>query len=80
MILIDCGEGTQISLRMAGWGFKNIDAILFTHYHADHIAGLPGLLLTLGNSGREKPLTLVGPPGIKKVIDSLTVIAPQLPY
>jgi len=80
MILIDCGEGTQIPLKMAGWGFKTIDAILFTHYHADHIAGLPGLLLTIGNSGREESVTLMGPPGLKRVVEGLTVISPQLPY
>ncbi|TGE31822.1 ribonuclease Z [Desulfosporosinus sp. Sb-LF] len=80
MILIDCGEGTQIPLRMAEWGFKAIDAILFTHYHADHIAGLPGLLLSIGNSGREEPLTLMGPPGIQKIVEGLTVISPVLPY
>lgn len=80
MVLIDCGEGTQIPMKMAEWGFKTIDAVLFTHYHADHIAGLPGLLLTLGNSGREEPLTLMGPPGIEKVVEGLTVISPELPY
>lgn len=80
MILIDCGEGTQIPVKMAGWGFKAIEAILFTHYHADHIAGLPGLLLTLGNSGRTEPLVLAGPPGLKKVVAGLTVISPELPY
>ena len=80
MILIDCGEGTQIPLKMVGWGFKNIDAVLFTHYHADHIAGLPGFLLTLGNSGREEPLILMGPSGIKKVVEGLRVISPELPY
>lgn len=80
MILIDCGEGTQIPLKMAEWGVKPIDAVLFTHYHADHVAGLPGFLLTLGNSGREEPLTLIGPPGIKKVVEGLTVISPELPY
>ncbi len=80
IILIDCGEGTQIPIKMAQWGFKAIDTILFTHYHADHIAGLPGLLLTLGNSGRSEPLTLMGPPGLKKVIEGLTVISPELPY
>lgn len=80
MILIDCGEGTQIPIKMAGWGFKAIDAVLFTHYHGDHIAGLPGLLLTIGNSGRIEPLTLIGPPGLKKVVRGLKVIAPELPY
>ncbi len=80
MILIDCGEGTQIPLKMADWGLKSIDAVLFTHYHADHVAGLPGFLLTLGNSGREEPLTLMGPPGIKEVVKGLTVISPELPY
>lgn len=80
MILIDCGEGTQIPLKMAEWGFKTIEAVLFTHYHADHISGLPGLLLTLANSGKEEALTLLGPPGLKKIIEGLTVISPALPY
>lgn len=80
MILVDCGEGTQIPIKLAGWGFKAIDAICFTHFHADHVAGLPGLLLTIGNSGRTWPLTLYGPPGIKEVVRCLTVISPQLPY
>lgn len=80
MILIDCGEGTQIPVKMVKWGIKAIDAILFTHYHADHVAGLPGLLLTLGNSGRTEPLVLMGPPGLKEVVKGLTVIAPELPY
>jgi ribonuclease Z len=80
MLLIDCGEGTQIPIKMAEWGFKSIDAVLFTHYHADHTAGLPGFLLTLGNSGRVEPLTLMGPPGIEKVVQGLTVISPELPF
>ncbi|AFQ44795.1 ribonuclease Z [Desulfosporosinus meridiei] len=80
MLLIDCGEGTQIPLRKIKWGFKGIDVILFTHYHADHISGLPGILLSIGNSGRKEPLTLMGPPGIQKVVDCLTVISPGLPY
>ncbi len=80
MILIDCGEGTQVSVKQAGWGFKAIDAVCFTHYHADHIAGLPGFLLTLGNAGRCEPLTLLGPPGLNAVVRGLTVITPNLPY
>lgn len=80
MILIDCGEGTQVSLKLLKWGFKNIDIICFTHYHADHVVGLPGLLLTIANSGREKPLTIIGPKGLKNIVLGLTVIAPNLPY
>lgn len=79
-ILIDCGEGTQVSLKMLGWGFKTIDAILFTHFHADHIAGLPGLLLTIANSYRTEPMTIIGPKGLWDVVNGLRVIAPVLPY
>ncbi|HCC07853.1 MAG TPA: ribonuclease Z [Clostridiales bacterium] len=80
MLLIDCGEGTQISLKSLGWGFKNIDTICFTHYHADHISGLPGMLLTLGNSERTEPLTLVGPTGLERVVSALRTIASELPF
>ncbi|UZW14204.1 ribonuclease Z [Clostridium pasteurianum] len=79
-LLIDCGEGTQVSMKILGSGFKAIDAICFTHYHADHVAGLPGLLLTIANSGRVDPLTLIGPTGLKNVVNGMTVIAPMLPY
>lgn len=79
-ILIDCGEGTQVSMRMLSWGFKNIDVICISHGHGDHIVGLPGLLATIGNSGRLEPLTIIGPKGIKNIIDGLRVIAPYLPY
>lgn len=79
-ILIDCGEGTQVSMRMLGWGFKSIDIICITHGHGDHIVGLPGLLATIGNSGRTEPLTIIGPEGIAGIIRGLRVIAPYLPY
>jgi ribonuclease Z len=79
-ILIDCGEGTQVSLKILGWGLKSIDAILFTHFHADHIAGLPGLLLTIANSNRIDPITIIGPQGLWEVVNGLRVIAPVLPY
>ena len=80
LILADCGEGTQVTLKMLGWGFKAIDTICFTHYHADHISGLPGMLLTIGNSGRTEPVKLIGPPGLKKVVEGLRLIFPELPY
>lgn len=79
-LLIDCGEGTQIAIKEKGWSFNPIDVILFTHYHADHISGLPGLLLTIGNSDRKAPVTLIGPKGLIKVVNSLRIIAPELPY
>jgi ribonuclease Z len=78
-LLIDCGEGTQIALREAGCKLSRLELLLITHFHADHIAGLPGLLLTLGNNDRRSPLTIVGPAGLKDVVSALTVIAP-LPY
>lgn len=79
-ILIDCGEGTQIALREKGWSPNPIDIICFTHYHADHISGLPGMLLTMGNAERTQPLTLIGPKGLTRVVNSLRVIAPELPF
>lgn len=80
MLLLDCGEGTQITMKQMGWGFKSIDVICITHYHADHISGLPGLLLTIGNSDRTEPVTIVGPKGLKKVYDGLKTICPELPF
>ena len=79
-LLIDCGEGTQVAIREKGWSFKPIDTICFTHYHGDHIGGLPGLLLTMGNSDRTEPLTLIGHPGLEKVVGALRIIAPGLPF
>ena len=75
-LLIDCGEGTQVAIKEKGWTFKPIDAICFTHYHADHISGLPGLLLTMGNTDRREPLTMIGPKGLERVVNSLRVICP----
>ncbi len=79
-LLIDCGEGTQIALRKKGWSPKPIDVICFTHYHADHISGLPGLLLTMGNAERTEPLLMVGPRGLERIVGALRSIAPELPF
>ena len=79
-LLIDCGEGTQIAIKEKGWTFKPIDIICFTHYHADHISGLPGILLAMGNAERSEPLTMIGPKGLEKVVNALRVIAPELPF
>jgi len=79
-ILIDCGEGTQIAIKEKGWSFKPIDVMCFTHFHGDHISGLPGLLLTMGNAERKEPLTMIGPKGLERVVNSLRVIAPELPF
>lgn len=79
-LLIDCGEGTQVAIKEKGWSFKPIDVICFTHYHGDHISGLPGLLLTMGNAERTEPLTLIGPRGLERVVNALRVIAPELPF
>ena len=79
-LLIDCGEGTQIAIKEKGWSPKPIDVICFTHFHGDHISGLPGLLLTMGNAERTEPLTLIGPKGLERVVNALRVIAPELPF
>ena len=79
-ILMDCGEGTQVSMKILGWGFKSIDVICITHGHADHVLGLPGILLTIGNSGRTQPITIIGPKGIIELVKGLSVVAPYLPY
>ncbi|MBR5738859.1 MAG: ribonuclease Z [Lachnospiraceae bacterium] len=79
-LVIDCGEGTQMALRKSGFSPYPIDVICFTHYHGDHISGLPGLLLTMGNADRTEPLTLIGPKGLERVVSMLRVVAPELPF
>ena len=79
-ILIDCGEGTQIAIKEKGWSPNPIDVICFTHFHADHISGLPGLLLSIGNSERTDPITMIGPKGLAGVVNALRTIAPELPF
>ncbi len=79
-ILIDCGEGTQIAMKEKGWSPKPIDIMCFTHYHADHISGLPGMLLTMGNAEKTTPLLIIGPKGLERVVNAMRVVAPELPF
>lgn len=79
-LLIDCGEGTQIAAQEAGQTLKPVDKILITHLHADHISGLPGLLLTMGNMGRTEALSIIGPVGTERTVNALRSIAPNLPF
>ena len=79
-LLIDCGEGTQIAMKKAGISSKPVDIICLTHFHADHVSGLPGFLLSMGNAERTEPLTIIGPKGVEKVVNSLRIIAPELPF
>lgn len=79
-LLIDCGEGTQVALRKRAFSCHDIDMILITHTHGDHVSGLPGLLLSMGNADRTEPVLIVGPKGTESVVRSLCVIAPELPF
>ncbi|MGI6020415.1 MAG: ribonuclease Z [Lachnospiraceae bacterium] len=79
-ILIDCGEATQIAMRKKGLSCRKIDTILITHFHADHVSGLAGMLLTMGNSDRVEPVTFIGPKGIDRLLSAVRVMAPELPF
>jgi ribonuclease Z len=79
-LLIDCGEGCQIALKKQSLRLGNLNTLLITHFHADHISGLPGLLLSLGNYGKTSPLRIFGPRGLERVVNALLIIAPNLPF
>ena len=80
LVLLDCGEGTQVAMRERHWGFRKLDAICLSHLHADHCAGLPGLFHTIANAGKRTPLAIFGPEGTIDVVRGLRAIAPHLPY
>lgn len=77
-LLVDCGEGTQVAIRRFGLRFKSIGSIFLTHFHADHVAGLPGLLLTMGNEGRRETVTIYGPAGVEKCVGALLSVVGAL--
>lgn len=79
-LLFDCGEGTQAAAHRHGVNLMKLDAVCLTHYHGDHIFGLPGLLQTLACQGRTRPLYLFGPQGLAKVFAPLRALAGPLPY
>ena len=71
-LLFDCGEGTQTQIARAGLSPMRLSAIFITHLHGDHFNGLPGLLSTMGLDRRERGLTVIGPPGLREYLDTLT--------
>lgn len=79
-ILFDCGEGTQVNWRASGWPFRPTGTILLSHCHADHIAGLPGILFQISHSGRKDPVTIYGPTGTHAIVSQLVSIVGRLPY
>ena len=79
-VLIDCGEGTQVAIAKHGLKISRVQLILITHCHADHITGLPGLLLSIGNSSRTEPLDIAAPESCLSVIEKLMSICGALPY
>lgn len=79
-LLFDCGEGTQAAARRAGVNLMRADTVCLTHYHGDHIFGLPGLLQTLGAQGRTRPLLLVGPKGLAGIWSAVRALTGPLPY
>lgn len=79
-LLIDCGEGMQVALAKISRSLAKLDMLLITHFHADHIAGLPGLLLSAGNFGKTSPLKIYAPEGGAAVIRNICCICGGLPF
>ncbi|CAN5808737.1 ribonuclease Z [soil metagenome] len=80
VILFDCGEGTQVSWRASSFSYRALGTILISHVHADHIAGLPGILFQIAFAGREEPVRIIGPEGLVQVVDGLMRIVGGLPF
>jgi ribonuclease Z len=78
-LLVDCGEGTQRQL-MRSTGLAEVDVVLITHLHADHVLGLPGMLKTFGLRERDRPLRITGPPGIERFWRDMERVVGRLPY
>jgi len=78
-LLFDCGEGTQRQL-VRSVGLVEIDEIYLTHFHADHVLGLPGMLKTYGLQARERPLRVFGPPGLRRLLAVLAPVIGRIPF
>ena len=78
-LLFDCGEGTQRQL-LRSIGLVDLEEIFLTHFHADHFLGLPGMLKTFGLRGRETPLTIYGPPGLRALFEALRPVVGPTAY
>ncbi len=79
-LLIDCGEGTQRQLLRSDVGLIDLEEVFLTHFHADHYLGLPGMLKTFALRGREVPLTLYGPSGLRELLGALRRVFGNLTY
>src|SRR5205085_3923777 len=79
-LLIDCAEGTQRQLLRSNVGLVDLREIFVTHFHADHVLGLPGMLKTFALRGREVPLSVYGPRGLVDLIRSLRRVIGKLSY
>jgi ribonuclease Z len=79
-LLVDCAEGTQRQLLRSDVGLAELREVFLTHYHADHYLGLPGMMKTFALRGRELPLTVYGPPGLRDLIGALRRVFGRLPY
>lgn len=79
-LLFDCGEGTQTAWRVAGWPFRPTSTILLSHLHADHVAGLPGILFSIAHAGRTEPVTIYGPQHTHQIASNLASIVGWVPY
>jgi ribonuclease Z len=79
-LLFDCGEGTQRQLLQSSVGLVDLREVFLTHFHADHFLGLPGMLKTFALRGRDAPLTVYGPPGLRQLFDVLRRIVGRLTY
>ena len=77
LFLFDCGECAQIGLRKANIRWKNLAGVFLTHIHADHVTGLPGILMLCSQADRTEPLPIHGPPGTRDFIESIRRTLPM---